>query len=43
VIEIASGLADGQDIITGPYDALRELKDGVLVKSEPKKEAGTAK
>jgi HlyD family secretion protein len=38
VIEIAAGLEEGQDVITGPYDALRELKDDVLVKAEPKKE-----
>jgi HlyD family secretion protein len=37
MIEITSGLQDGQEIITGPYASLRELKDGVLVKSEEKK------
>jgi len=37
MIEIASGLQDGQEIVTGPYAALRELKDGVLIKTEPKK------
>jgi HlyD family secretion protein len=38
-IEIASGLKDGQEVIVGPYSALRELKDGVLVKlAEKKKE-----
>jgi HlyD family secretion protein len=36
-IEIASGLKDGQEVIVGPYSALRELKDGVLVKLEEKK------
>jgi HlyD family secretion protein len=36
MIEITSGLKEGQDIITGPYAALRELKDGVLVKPEAK-------
>lgn len=37
--EITSGLKPGQDIIVGPYDALRQLKDGVLVKSDVKSEA----
>jgi len=41
MIEITSGLADGQDIVTGPYASLRELKDGVLVKTETKKDATT--
>ncbi len=39
MIEITSGLNEGQEIVTGPYAALRGLKDGVLVKAEPKKEA----
>jgi len=39
MIEIASGLADGQELVTGPYASLRELKDGVLVKADAKKEA----
>lgn len=40
MIEIASGLTESQDVVVGPYDALRQLKDGVLVKTEaPKKEA----
>ena len=34
MIEITSGLQDGQEIVTGPYASLRELKDGVLVKTE---------
>jgi HlyD family secretion protein len=38
LIEITSGLAEGQEIVTGPYASLRELKDGVLVKAETKKE-----
>jgi HlyD family secretion protein len=39
-IEIASGLAEGQDLVVGPYTALRTLKDGTLVKPEDiKKEA----
>jgi HlyD family secretion protein len=36
-IEIVSGLKENQNIISGPYSALRDLKDGVLVKSEEKK------
>jgi HlyD family secretion protein len=38
VIEIVSGLTEGQEIVSGPYSALRELKDGALVKTEEKKE-----
>lgn len=37
-IEISSGLNEGQDIVVGPYDALRQLKDGVLIKTEAKKQ-----
>jgi len=40
MIEITSGLQVGQEIVTGPYASLRELKDGVLLKPEDKK--GTA-
>jgi HlyD family secretion protein len=42
MIEVVSGLRDGQDVITGPYDALRGLKDGVLIKPEPKKDAASS-
>lgn len=38
-IEIVSGLQEGQELITGPYASLRGLKDGVLVKSDAKKDA----
>jgi HlyD family secretion protein len=41
MIEITSGLDEGQDIVTGPYASLRELKDGVLVKAETKKDEKT--
>jgi HlyD family secretion protein len=41
MIEITSGLQEGQEIVTGPYASLRGLKDGVLVKAETKKEAQT--
>jgi HlyD family secretion protein len=37
LIEISSGLKEGQDIIVGPYSALRTLKDGTLIKPEEKK------
>jgi len=36
MIEIVSGLNEGQEIVAGPYDALRQLKDGTLVKTEVK-------
>jgi HlyD family secretion protein len=36
-IEITSGLKDGQEVIVGPYNALRLLKDGTLIKTEEKK------
>jgi HlyD family secretion protein len=38
LIEIAAGLGEGQEIVAGPYDALRQIKDGTLVKAEVKKE-----
>jgi len=37
LIEIASGLKEGQEVIVGPYSALRDLKDGTQVKFEEKK------
>jgi len=37
-IEITSGLESGQTIVVGPYSALRQLEDGVLVKPETRKE-----
>ena len=37
LVEIGSGLKEGQEIVTGPYSALRLLKDGTLVKAEEKK------
>ena len=36
-IEIVSGLKEGEEIVTGPYNALRELKDGTLIKNDEKK------
>ncbi len=38
LIQITSGLKEGQEVIVGPYSALRELKDGLLIKSEEKKQ-----
>jgi HlyD family secretion protein len=38
LVEISSGLKEGQEVIVGPYTALRELKDGMLIKPEIKKE-----
>jgi len=37
MIEITSGVQEGQEIVTGPYASLRGLKDGALVKPEAKK------
>jgi HlyD family secretion protein len=33
LIEISAGLKAGQEVIVGPYNSLRELKDGVLIKT----------
>jgi HlyD family secretion protein len=38
MIEIISGLEEGTDIVVGPYSALRQLKDEMLIKVEEKKE-----
>ncbi len=38
-IEITSGLESGQTIVVGPYSALRQLEDGVLVKPEARKDS----
>ncbi len=39
-IEIVSGLKEGQEIVVGPYSALRELKDDKLIKTDKTKEEG---
>jgi len=39
MIEIVTGLNEGQELVTGPYASLRELKDGVLVQADTKKGA----
>jgi len=33
-VEVTSGLKEGQRIVSGPYSALRQLKDNVLIKAE---------
>lgn len=38
MLEITSGLEEGQEIATGPYNALRQLKEDTLVKAEEKKQ-----
>ena len=38
MIEIVSGLEEGQEVVVGPYSALRQLKDGLLIKTEEKEE-----
>ncbi|HEX9982756.1 MAG TPA: efflux RND transporter periplasmic adaptor subunit [Thermoanaerobaculia bacterium] len=34
-IQILTGLKDGQQIVTGPFRALRDIKDGAKVKEQP--------
>ncbi len=36
-IEIVSGLEEGQEVVVGPYSALRQLKEGTLIKRETPK------
>jgi HlyD family secretion protein len=38
MIEIVSGLEEGQEVVVGPYNALRVLKDDTLLKYELKEE-----
>jgi HlyD family secretion protein len=40
-IELVSGAKEGQQIITGPFRALREIKDGTKVKEQPQEKDGT--
>jgi HlyD family secretion protein len=42
-IEIVSGVAEGQQIVTGPFRALREIKDGSKVKEEKQDKGGAPK
>lgn len=37
LIEITEGLEEGGTVVVGPYNALRQLKDGMLIKEEAKK------
>jgi HlyD family secretion protein len=37
MIEIVSGLAEGQEIVVGPYNSLRQLRDDSLIKPEEKR------
>ena len=40
-VEIPSGLAAGDEIVTGPFKTLREIEDGDKVRlEEPKKKDG---
>ncbi|MFC2163443.1 efflux RND transporter periplasmic adaptor subunit [Acidobacteriota bacterium] len=38
MVEVTSGLKEGQRIVSGPYTALRQLKDNMLVKTEERQE-----
>ena len=38
--ELISGLEEGDELVTGPFRILRELKDGAQVKTEGKKKRG---
>jgi HlyD family secretion protein len=38
MIEITSGLEEGQDVVVGPYSALRLLKENTLIKAVEKKD-----
>jgi HlyD family secretion protein len=40
-IEIVSGLREGQEIVTGPFKALREIKDGSKVKEQKEEKPKT--
>lgn len=41
-VEITSGIADGQQIVTGPYRSLKKLKDGDVVQVVKEGEGGEA-
>jgi HlyD family secretion protein len=42
-IEIVSGLKEGQEIVTGPFRALRDIKDGAKVKEQKEEKDGEKK
>ncbi len=37
MVEIIDGLEEGEEIVMGPYDSLRQLKDGKLIKRQQRK------
>jgi HlyD family secretion protein len=39
-IELVTGAKEGQQIVTGPFRALREIKDGTKVKEQPQEKDG---
>ncbi len=39
MIEIISGLKEGEEVVIGPYNSLRQLKDNTLIKPEVKRES----
>jgi len=39
MIEITSGLKEGEEVVVGPYNSLRQLKDGTLIKPEVKRKS----
>lgn len=42
-VEVVAGLAEGQEIVTGPFKALREIADGDAVRREEPKKEGAKK
>ena len=42
-VEIVTGLKEGQQIVTGPFKALREIKDGSKVKEQKEKDKDGSK
>jgi len=42
MVEVVSGLPDGEEIVTGPFKALREIKDGDRAKKMTEKEKKAA-
>lgn len=40
MVEVTTGLEEGQEIVTGPFKALREIKDGDKVRREEEKKKG---
>jgi hypothetical protein len=42
MVEVVSGLPAGEEIVSGPFKALREIKDGDKVKKMSEKEKKAA-